>query len=1196
MGSPLAIAGYQNTALSSVDVATFTSPDPLETAATFVATINWGDGSPSTAGAITQDASGVFHVTGNHTYTTSGKFLPTITIAEQDSPGTVMGTATPTVTISATPLLITASPINATEGIALPNAQNATNGTVVATFTDSVAANPISAFTATIDYGNGDVTPGTIITSGGSNFQVIIPSNPVITYSEEGLYTFEVTVTTTDANSPSGFFSAFAYGTATVKDAPLTANATQPVISAIQQSPLVSVPVAEFTDGNPTAPLSDFSATIGWGDGSAISAGQVTQPGGVGTPFIVLGNHTYAKPTTSAPYVITVQIHDVGGSSLVITTSASVTASTITGTSVTVNGTEGQPLTNVVVAYFSDSSTPGPLSSYSASIQWTGSPSSTTIGTVVPLGGNQFEVEGSYTYPEEGTQAITVTIDHNGVAAATVVSNAVIADAPISGSAIPVFATEGEPFTGDVAVFIDANPNGTVSDFTATINWGNGASSSGTVVANGTSFLVTAVDPVSHDGYAFPEEGSYSYSVTVKDVGGSQFTAFQTATVADAPLTATGLTLGVAPNPIIYTYPAFSGEVASFTDADPNGTLTDYSAVINWGDGVVTPGTITMSPVTPGLFLVSGTNLYAQSSVPYQVTVIIKDVGGATATAYTSITVSDTPLTAGTPATLAEFEAKPFTAQVGTFTDADPDAVPSLYAAMINWGDGSLDSSGIIAKQANGTFTVTGSHTYAEESLPLTPYAIAVTITDIGGTAPSSITDTATAAVADAPLTSQGSPINGVEGIGLSPTPTTVATFTDSNPNAPVSDYTAVVNWGDGSTPTAGTIVQTGTSPNGSTFSVIAAHTYTEEGTYQTDVTITDLGGSKSVAVGNAVIADAPLTASSTQPAVDETESIPFTTAVGMFVDASPDGKISDFTATIDWGDGSPFSTGTISEPGGPGTAFIVSGSHTYGEAGAYGSTMHDPIFIFVHDVGGSSLTIVNTANLAYVPFPKVTDLTFNRVDGEIQVTFQEFSRPPLASSLLDQATLSDANNYYFTKYNQHGPDAYKISRITVSPATANGSQVVTLQINNGRYLKGGHYFLDIRSVSPTDLTGIQDIYGNALDGEYYGYFPSGNNVPGGDFIAELDAVHHTIYAPSTVIGIASPVVPPGTAPSNTKIPTVNPNSLSGDGKVSARASKVHLNVAVPKVVHHAAAVVHHSKRTPGEVTRGRQGASSAHG
>src|SRR5262249_28627060 len=349
------------------------------------------------------------------------------------------------------------------------------------------------------------------------------------------------------------------------------------------------------------------------------------------------------------------------------------------------------------------------------------------------------------------------------------VSNAVVADAAISGSAVPVFAKEGLPFTGNVAVFIDMNPNGTASDFTATINWGNGDSSAGTIVANGSSFLVTAVDPVSHKGYAFPEEGSFSYSVTVKDVGGSQFTAFQTATVADAPLTATGLTLGVAPNPIIFTFPPFSGQVATFTDADPNGTLTDYSATINWGDGVKTPGTITMSSTTPGLFLVNGTHLYGQSSVPYQVTVKITDVGGSTATAETSITVSDTLLTPGTPAALNAIEGKAFTAQVGTFKDADPAATPSLYAATIDWGDGSLTSSGIIGKQANGKFTVTGSHTYLEESPSGTPYAITVSITDIGGTAPSSITDTATATVADAPLFSQGSPINGVEGIGLSP-------------------------------------------------------------------------------------------------------------------------------------------------------------------------------------------------------------------------------------------------------------------------------------------------------------------------------------------------------------------------------------------------------------------------------------------
>ena len=93
-----------------------------------------------------------------------------------------------------------------------------------------------------------------------------------------------------------------------------------------------------------------------------------------------------------------------------------------------------------------------------------------------------------------------------------------------------------------------------------------------------------------------------------------------------------------------------------------------------------------------------------------------------------------------------------------------------------------------------------------------------------------------------------------------------------------------------------------------------------------------------------------------------------------------------------------------------------------------------------------------------------------------------------------------------------------------------------------------------VRSV-PTNLTGVRDIAGNALDGEFYGYFPSGNNARGGDFIAELDAVHHTIFAPKTVIGKATPVSPPGTLPSNTTIPTHNPGE-SRPRRV-ARALKV---------------------------------------
>src|SRR5262249_56435872 len=49
--------------------------------------------------------------------------------------------------------------------------------------------------------------------------------------------------------------------------------------------------------------------------------------------------------------------------------------------------------------------------------------------------------------------------------------------------------------------------------------------------------------------------------------------------------------------------------VATFTDADPLGTATDYTATITWGDGSTTSGTITS---TGSVFSVSGTHTYAE--------------------------------------------------------------------------------------------------------------------------------------------------------------------------------------------------------------------------------------------------------------------------------------------------------------------------------------------------------------------------------------------------------------------------------------------------------------------------------------------------------------------------------------------------------------------------------------------------------
>jgi streptogramin lyase len=58
--------------------------------------------------------------------------------------------------------------------------------------------------------------------------------------------------------------------------------------------------VASFVDGTPTAPESDFTATIYWGDGTK-SAGTIT--GSPGGPFEVSGSHTYSAAGTFHPYV-----------------------------------------------------------------------------------------------------------------------------------------------------------------------------------------------------------------------------------------------------------------------------------------------------------------------------------------------------------------------------------------------------------------------------------------------------------------------------------------------------------------------------------------------------------------------------------------------------------------------------------------------------------------------------------------------------------------------------------------------------------------------------------------------------------------------------------------------------------------------------------------------------------------------------
>src|SRR5207244_5613012 len=124
-------------------------------------------------------------------------------------------------------------------------------------------------------------------------------------------------------------------------------------------------------------------------------------------------------------------------------------------------------------------------------------------------------------------------------------------------------------------------------------------------------------------------------------------------------------------------------------------------------------------------------------------------------------------------------------------------------------------------------------------------------------------------------------------------------------------------------------------------------------------ITVTDKGGSTKSATSTASVADATLSATGSFTVSATEGSDPGSQTVATFTDANPAALLADFSATIDWGDGSSPTAGALSQPGSTGTAFVVSGSHTYAEEGSF------TISVTITDVGGSTAPATSTASVA---------------------------------------------------------------------------------------------------------------------------------------------------------------------------------------------------------------------------------------
>ena len=308
---------------------------------------------------------------------------------------------------------------------------------------------------------------------------------------------------------------------------------------------------------------------------------------------------------------------------------------------------------------------------------------------------------------------------------------------------------------------------------------------------------------------------------------------------------------------------------------------------------------------------------------------------------------------------------------MATFTDSDPIKPISDFSVSVNWGDGSAPDTSPIITQPGGpgtTFYVTGAHTYKEEGT----YSAQVTILDEGGEGPTATVSTQII-VADAPLSVVNPTVvtTNTATEGLPSVPQTVAQFTDANlfDTNPI-DYTATINWGDSTASTPGTITY-----SGGVYTVTASHTYKEEGLYNLTVTIVDtdnapvVPGDSSVVATNTVysVADAPL-ASAAGGGFSSVEGLVGTAVLGTFTDANPAAPKADFTThggkiTVNWGDGSAVQTlpaSDLTQPGGIGTTFVITASHTYKEEGVY-----SPVTVTVLDEGGQTTTFTTTATVA---------------------------------------------------------------------------------------------------------------------------------------------------------------------------------------------------------------------------------------
>jgi hypothetical protein len=321
----------------------------------------------------------------------------------------------------------------------------------------------------------------------------------------------------------------------------------------------------------------------------------------------------------------------------------------------------------------------------------------------------------------------------------------------------------------------------------------------------------------------------------------------------------------------------------------------------------------------------------------------------------------------------------------------------------------------------------------------------------------------------------------------------TVATFSDADPHGELGDYHATITWGDGNFG-AGQVVK---DPNGG-FDVIGSNTYgPQQASYQVTVQVFDVGGdTKSTSDSRALVGYL---------------SSPPTGHLDPASISGPDKNlnITNVNRPTFQGTAAPFAIVQLSaqQANTDPTAIVSLGQTMSGPDGAWSLTaprLPDGVYTVSASMTSQAgfptapVLIVKPDNPLYIDTvaPRISGMVFDPGTGIITVVISD------AWSGLDQTTLLDPSNYTIM------PRRSLIGRNSRTPSLApaisgfyTGAQSATLQFQAP--LAPGSYLFQVRS------GGLIDRAGNPLDGEFTGTLPSGNGIPGGNFIASITVPRH---------------------------------------------------------------------------------------